>query len=224
MSELTSSSSACLHSATVVRDQLRDHLALAATCRYFRTCYTNGQCARVLDFSCALLELTPLFVPATVVFQVLFQKKYPNFIVPADCITIQDDGAPWSSYASTTASYTFEYYGRPKTQLFGPVLRSWNHARWIFSTSEAAQGGWGVPTAEWEGSDAQQAEEQQMTELKDFLGEARDLQRPVIEKRLEERQKILYADWKVQVEQFRRDEETRNLATRAAGEMLVWNM
>lgn len=34
-------------------DQLRDHLALAATCRYFRTCYRDGESEgkrRLLNF------------------------------------------------------------------------------------------------------------------------------------------------------------------------------
>ncbi|KAL7415660.1 hypothetical protein BDY24DRAFT_381811 [Mrakia frigida] len=99
---------------------LRDHLALAATCRYFRTCYRD------------------------VVFQVLFQASFPSLArQSSERIGIYEDGVPETvySYSSIQPFGPFERSLNAGRRIFSSGRSLVGAGGWF---------GWGLSRAEYD--------------------------------------------------------------------------
>lgn len=116
---------------------LRDHLALSATCRSFRSAYTD------------------------VVWQVLFDAAFPQYAsCPVENVDVEYTarsersyyGAPIKSDPTHLTSYVFvRPRGHWETKA-GPFGRGWKAARYIFTSNSAGAPGadrWGQSKAEW---------------------------------------------------------------------------
>ena len=160
-------------------------------------------------------------------FQVLFDSKHPRIKASAaEHIQVDERGS-----AHSTLNYGVNYYGYLGGSRFedadnqprGPWSRSWNEARWIFSSSKLPRDGWAVPNDEWEGSDDQNTEAKQLKRLTHLLANDRDKKRPILQRESDDRDRKALEEWEAKLAQHQVDERARNLASKAAGTMLVWN-
>lgn len=154
----------------------------------------------------------------------LYQSHHPRPHLPAERIIVRDDGLPEDN--SFNKNSMAAYYGTEHAAPvpFGPHTRSYNEARWIFSSSKLPRDGWGLPTTEWDGSDAKEDGEEQMRALGAILDSDREQRRPDFEKQVREEDEKAQTKWKKEVEVFKEGEKARNLADRDAGRMLVYDM
>lgn len=149
-SSLSQNSSALTNFLDVYILQLRDHLALSATCRFFRACYTDD------------------------VWQALFQAEFPKLVINLADIgvhhaissqrdyyrrTVKDDPSKLASYVYDSKGdvYGSDWDRGYSVRTNGPHLRGWRAARTIFTRGIDGTPGavrWGQSKTEWDAGEA----------------------------------------------------------------------
>lgn len=207
--------------------QLRDHLALAGTCRYFRTVYRDGESSRS-SCSPALLTLSlrrrfgsqssSRFVRARA--RARFLPSFP-LSLPIFKIRLHLQPLLTSLFFYFSLKVLFKYYfssspdcplvspfgqihSSPRSFSFvGPSDRSPGEARKIFShTFKVSQDGWGVSDEDWENHAVHRVQQGEGRSLINFLDKERAAYMLVVRKEYVQKFKKETIAWEAKATRF----------------------